>query len=92
MVLAGDYTLCRRLAGGVVDLYGRLFGQWLSEHLGQPFIVEDCAGGGGNIGTEHAVRAKPDRYTLLQLSSADAWNVSLYEKLNFNLLSDITPP
>jgi tripartite-type tricarboxylate transporter receptor subunit TctC len=78
-------------AGGVVDLYGRLFGQWLSEHLGQPFIIENRAGAGGNVGTEFALRSKPDGYTLLQLSAANAWNVSLYEKLNFNLLSDITP-
>jgi tripartite-type tricarboxylate transporter receptor subunit TctC len=78
-------------AGGVVDLYGRLFGQWLSEHLGQPFIIENRAGAGGNVGTELALRSAPDGYTLLQLSSANAWNVSLYDKLTFNLLSDVTP-
>ena len=78
-------------AGGVVDLYGRLFGQWLSDRLGQPVIIENRAGAGGNVGTEAAVRSAPDGYTLLQLSSTNSWNVSLYDKLNFDLLRDITP-
>jgi tripartite-type tricarboxylate transporter receptor subunit TctC len=78
-------------AGGVVDLYGRLFGQWLSDRLRQPVIVENRAGGGGNVGTEAALRSAPDGYTLLQLSAANSWNVALYEKLNFDLLRDITP-
>jgi tripartite-type tricarboxylate transporter receptor subunit TctC len=77
--------------GGVVDLYGRIFGRWLSDRLSQTVIVENRAGAGGNIGTGAAVRSAPDGYTLLQLSSVNAWNVSLYEKLSFDLLRDITP-
>jgi tripartite-type tricarboxylate transporter receptor subunit TctC len=63
--------------GGVVDLYARLIGQWLSERLGQPFIIENRAGAGGNLGTEAVVRAAPDGYTLLQVTSANAWNATL---------------
>src|SRR5262245_912788 len=77
--------------GGVVDLYARLIGQWLSEHLGQPFIIENRAGAGGNIGTEAVVRAAPDGYTLLQLTAGHSWNVALYDKLNFNFIRDIAP-
>jgi tripartite-type tricarboxylate transporter receptor subunit TctC len=78
-------------AGGVVDLYGRLIGQWLAERLGRPVVVENRAGAGGNVGTEAVVRASPDGYTLLQLSSANAWSMSLYRNLNFDLLRDINP-
>ncbi len=78
-------------AGGVVDLYARLIGQWLSERLGQPFIVENRVGAGGNIGTEAVVRAAADGYTLLQMSSANAWSVSLYDNLSFNFVHDIVP-
>jgi len=78
-------------AGGVVDLYGRLMGQRLSERLGQTFIVENRPGAGGNIGTESVVRAAPDGYTLLQISSTNSWNVPLYEKLSFDFLRDIVP-
>ena len=77
--------------GGVVDLYARLIGQWLSERLGQPFIIENRAGAGGNIGTEAVVRAAPDGYTLLQITSGHSWNVTLYDKLNFNFIRDIAP-
>ena len=77
--------------GGVVDLYARLIGQKLSERLGQPFIIENRAGAGGNIGTEAVVRSAPDGYTLLQITSANSWNVPLYEKLTFDFLRDITP-
>jgi tripartite-type tricarboxylate transporter receptor subunit TctC len=77
--------------GGVVDLYARLIGQWLSERLGQPFIIENRAGAGSNIGTEAVVRAAPDGYTLLQITSGHSWNVTLYEKLNFNFIRDIAP-
>src|SRR5262245_39122047 len=77
--------------GGVVDLYARLIGQWLSERLGQPFIIENRAGAGGNVGTEAVVRAAPDGYTLLQLTSANAWNATLYDKLSFNFVRDIAP-
>jgi tripartite-type tricarboxylate transporter receptor subunit TctC len=78
-------------AGGVADLYGRLIGQWLSEHFGQPFIVENRAGAGSNLGTETVVRASPDGYTLLQVTSANAWNATLYNNLNFNFIRDIAP-
>ena len=78
-------------AGGVVDLYGRLMGQRLSERLGQTFIVENRPGAGGNIGTESVVRAAGDGYTLLQISSTNSWNVPLYEKLSFDFLRDIVP-
>ena len=79
------------LAGGVVDLYARLIGQWLSEHLGQPFIIENRAGAAGNVGTEAVVRASPDGYTLLQLSSTNSWNATLYDNLKFNFIHDIAP-
>ena len=78
-------------AGGVADLYARLIGQWLSEHLGQPFIVENRAGAGSNLGTEAVVRASPDGYTLLQVTSANAWNATLYDNLNFNFIGGIAP-
>jgi tripartite-type tricarboxylate transporter receptor subunit TctC len=77
--------------GGVVDLYARLVGQWLSEHLGQPFVIENRAGAGGNVGTEVVVHASPDGYTLLQLSSSNAWNVTLYDNLKFDFIRDIVP-
>jgi len=77
--------------GGVIDLYARLIGQVLSERLGQPFVVENRSGAGGNIGTEAALRAAPDGYTLLQISSANSWNVTLYDKLNFDFLRDVEP-
>src|SRR5262245_22036911 len=77
--------------GGVVDLYARLIGQWLSERLGQPFIVENRSGAGGNIGTEVVVNAQPDGYTLLLVNDTHAVNATLYEKLNFNFIRDIAP-
>src|SRR5262245_49865768 len=69
-------------AGGVADMFARLAGQVLSERLGQPFIIENRAGAGGNLATEMVVRAPPDGYTLLQLSGPNSWNVALYDKLN----------
>jgi tripartite-type tricarboxylate transporter receptor subunit TctC len=78
-------------AGGVVDLYARLIAQSLSERLGQTFFVENRAGAGGNTGTEAAVRAAPDGYTLVQLSSANAWGTALYGKLSFDFIRDIAP-
>jgi tripartite-type tricarboxylate transporter receptor subunit TctC len=78
-------------AGGSVDLFARLIGQWLSERLGQPFIIENRPGAGGNIGTEAVVRAVPDGYTLLLVTAANAINESLFDKLNFNFIRDITP-
>jgi tripartite-type tricarboxylate transporter receptor subunit TctC len=78
-------------AGGGIDITARLIGQWLSERLGQQFIVEDRPGGGGSIGTEMAVRAPPDGYTLLQASLLNAVNATLYTKLNYNFVRDIAP-
>jgi len=77
--------------GGVADLYARLIGQLLSDRLGQPFIVENRPGGGSNVATEAVVRAAPDGYTLLQATSANAWNATLYDNLNFNFIRDIAP-
>jgi tripartite-type tricarboxylate transporter receptor subunit TctC len=77
--------------GGVVDLFGRLLAQWLSERFGQPFVVENRAGAGGNIGTEAVVKAAPDGYTLLLIGANNSWNASLYEKLNFDFIRDIAP-
>jgi tripartite-type tricarboxylate transporter receptor subunit TctC len=78
-------------AGGGNDIIARLMGQWLSERLGQGFIVENRPGGGGNIGTEEVVRAAPDGYTLLLSSTANTVNSSLYDKLNFDFTRDIAP-
>src|SRR5437870_2370893 len=77
-------------AGGI-DITARLIGQWLSERLGQQFVIENRPGGGGNIGTEAVVRAPPDGYTLLLVSFANVVNASLYKKLNFNFIRDIAP-
>ena len=66
-------------------------GQWLSERLGQPFVVENRPGAASNIGTEAVVRAPPDGYTLLLVSTTNAINATLYDKLNFNFLRDIAP-
>ncbi len=78
-------------AGGAQDILARLVGQWLSERLGQPFIIENRPGGGGNIGTEAVVRSPADGHTILLTSSANAINATLYEKLNFNFIRDIAP-
>jgi tripartite-type tricarboxylate transporter receptor subunit TctC len=75
--------------GGAPDILARLIGQWLSERLGQQFVVENRAGSGTNIGTEAVVRASPDGYTILLVSSASAINATLYDKLNFVFLRDI---
>ena len=78
--------------GGSADIVARLMGQWLSERLGQPFIIENRPGAGSNIGTEAVVRAPPDGYTLLLgRDAANAINATLYEKLNFNFIRDIAP-
>jgi tripartite-type tricarboxylate transporter receptor subunit TctC len=77
--------------GGALDLFARLIGQWLSEHLGQPFIVENRAGAGGNLAAEAVVKAPPDGYTLLQIGAHNAWNVTLYDSLSFNFIRDIAP-
>jgi tripartite-type tricarboxylate transporter receptor subunit TctC len=78
-------------AGGPTDIAARLLGQWLSERLGQEFIIENRAGATGNIGTEAVVRAPPDGYTLLMAVSANAINATLYQKLNYDFLRDIAP-
>ena len=77
--------------GGNTDLIARLIGQWLSEHLGQPFIIENRPGAGTNIGTEAVVHAPADGYTLLLVHPPSAINATLYEKLNFNFIRDIAP-
>ena len=77
-------------AGGA-DITARLIGQWLSERLGQPFIIENRPGAGGNIGTEAVVRAAADGYTLLLIGPNNAISATLYDKLNFNFIRDIAP-
>jgi tripartite-type tricarboxylate transporter receptor subunit TctC len=78
-------------AGGGADIVTRLMSQWLSERLGQQFIVENRPGGGTNIGTEMVVHAPADGYTLLQVNLVHAINATLYEKLNYNFVRDIAP-
>ena len=77
--------------GSSPDILGRLLAQWLSERLGQPFIVENRPGGGGNIATDAVVKAPADGYTLLLVTIQGAVNATLYEKLNYNFISDIAP-
>jgi len=77
--------------GGVVDVFARLIGQWLSDRLGQPIIIENRAGAGGNLAAEAVVKAPPDGYTLLMIGSNNAWNVTLYDNLRFNFTRDIAP-
>jgi tripartite-type tricarboxylate transporter receptor subunit TctC len=77
--------------GGINDTYARLIGQWLSEHLGQQFIIENRPGAGGNLAAETVAKAEPDGYTLLLTTSADAWNATLYDNLNFSYARDFTP-
>jgi tripartite-type tricarboxylate transporter receptor subunit TctC len=78
-------------AGGSPDIIARLIGQWLSERLGQPFVIENRTGAGTNLGTEIGVRAPPDGYTLLMALSANAINAAVYEKLPFNFIRDTAP-
>jgi len=78
-------------AGGATDIIARLIGQWLSERLGQQFVIENRPGAGSNVGTEVVVNAPPDGYTLLLIGASSAINATLYDKLNFNFLRDITP-
>jgi tripartite-type tricarboxylate transporter receptor subunit TctC len=77
--------------GGVTDITARVIGQWLSERLGQQFLIENRPGGGGNIGVEAVVRAPADGYTLLVVGSAAAINATLFENLNYNFIRDIAP-
>jgi tripartite-type tricarboxylate transporter receptor subunit TctC len=76
---------------GAGDITARLIGQWLSERLGQQFIIENRPGAGGNLATEAVAKASPDGYTLLLTSSNDAWNATLYGNLKFNYIRDIVP-
>jgi tripartite-type tricarboxylate transporter receptor subunit TctC len=78
-------------AGGGTDITARVIAQWLSERLGQQFVVENRPGGGTNIGTEAATKATPDGYTLLMVGTSNVINPTLYEKLNFNFIRDIVP-
>ena len=76
---------------GISDILARLIGQRLSERFGQPFVVENRPGAGGNIGTEAVMRAPADGYTLLLVGAWNAINATLYDKLNFNFIRDIAP-
>ena len=77
--------------GTAPDVVARLLGQRLSAQLGQPLVIENHAGASGNLATELAVRAPPDGYTLLQLTSVNSWNVALFDNLKFDLLRDLAP-
>jgi tripartite-type tricarboxylate transporter receptor subunit TctC len=77
--------------GGALDILARLMGQWLSERLGQPFVIENRPGAGTNIATESVARAPADGYTLLVAAAPQAINATLYSKLNFNFIRDIVP-
>jgi tripartite-type tricarboxylate transporter receptor subunit TctC len=78
-------------AGNAPDIIARLTGQWLSERLGQQFVIENRSGGGGNIGTEAVARSPADGYTLIMIATNNAINTSLYDKLSFNFIGDIAP-
>jgi tripartite-type tricarboxylate transporter receptor subunit TctC len=78
-------------AGGATDIFARVVGQWLSERLAQPFVIENRPGAGTNLGTESVVNAPPDGHTLLMVASANAITPTLYENLNFNFMRDIAP-
>src|SRR5262245_41168040 len=77
-------------AGGVNDMLARLVGQWLSERLGRPFVVENRAGASGNIATEAVAKAPPDGYTLLLVGSQNTVNAAFHDRLDFNFTQDIT--
>jgi tripartite-type tricarboxylate transporter receptor subunit TctC len=77
--------------GGALDILARLIGQWLSDHLGQPFVIENRPGGGTNIGVEAVVRAPPDGYTLLLVPGSVTANATLYQHLSFDFIRDIAP-
>jgi len=78
-------------AGGPADLFSRLIAQWLSEHLGRQFIVDNKPGAGSNIATEEVVRAAPDGHTLLYVTPSNATNGALFKKLHYDFLRDIAP-
>src|SRR5882762_10771714 len=78
-------------AAGPNDIVARVVCQWMSEHLGQPFVIENRPGAGTNVGTELVVYAPPDGYTVLVVSSSHAINATLYDKLSFSFVRDIAP-
>jgi len=78
-------------AGSAADILARLFGNWLAERLGQPFVIENRPGAGSNIATETVVRAPPDGYTLLMVTGSNAVNATLYDRLGYNFIQDIAP-
>ena len=78
-------------AGSTSDIFARLIGQWLSERLGQPFVIENRPGAGSNVATATVVGAPPDGYTLLMIASANSIGATLYDKLNFDFVRDIAP-
>ena len=84
-------VICGFPPGGISDTYARLIAQWLSQQLGQQFIVENRPGAGGNLAAEAVAKAAPDGYTLLLTTSADAWNATLYRNLSFNIIRDFAP-
>src|SRR5215467_2891762 len=77
--------------GGTTDIAARLIGQWLSERLGQQFVIENRPGAGSNIAAEAVANAPPDGYTILLVGAPNAINATLYEKLNFNFIRDVAP-
>jgi tripartite-type tricarboxylate transporter receptor subunit TctC len=78
-------------AGGALDIVARLMGEWLSQRLGQPFVIENRPGAATNIATETVVKARPDGYTILMASTTNTINATLYDKLSFNFIRDIVP-
>ena len=78
-------------AGGPADIVARLLGQWLSERLGRPFVIENRPGAGGTVGTEVVARASSDGYTLLQVNTSNSIDATLYNNLSYNFISDIAP-
>ena len=89
--VAAGKIIVGQAAGSGLDTFARLIGQFLSERLGQQFVVENRPGAAGNIATEAVVRSPPDGYTLLLVNSANAVNATLYDKLNFDFIRDIAP-
>jgi tripartite-type tricarboxylate transporter receptor subunit TctC len=85
------HVIVATTAGATTDIVARLVAQWLSERLGQQFVIENRPGGGNNIGTEAVVRAPPDGYTLLFVNAVNAINATLFEKLSYNFVADIVP-
>jgi tripartite-type tricarboxylate transporter receptor subunit TctC len=78
-------------AGGIVDVFARLMGQWLSERLGQQFVIENRTGAAGNFATEAVAKSQPDGYTLLMINTSNTTTVALYQNLRFNFITDIAP-